>query len=285
MERVALGIGGMGVTLAGGDTLHRAMALPGMRVFAVRRHLDGIEIVLDAETAVPECRWLQCEKLESKSGEFRLGIDREGVYYCTFGDGVALRYDMRQPDRVVCSSVEDETLLLYVLWIAYALAGLHRGRVPVHSSTVVCDGRAVLCLGESGTGKSTHTRLWIENIAGSYLLNDDSPILAVEHGEVAVYGSPWSGKSPCFRQERRPVAALLRLEQRKENTICPLRVLEAFAALQPSCPPLLAHDERLTDMMVDFISNVIERTAVFRMGCLPDAAAARLSHDTIFAGQ
>lgn len=81
------------------------------------------------------------------------------------------------------------------------------------------------------------------------------------------------------------MAALLRLEQRKENTICPLRVLEAFAALQPSCPPLLAHDERLTDMMVDFISNVIERTAVFRMGCLPDAAAARLSHDTIFAGQ
>ena len=103
MERVALGIGGMGVTLAGGDTLHRAMALPGMRVFAVRQHLDGIEVVLDAETAVPECRWLQCEMLESTSGEFRLGIDKEGVYYCTFGGGVALRYDMRQPDRVVHS--------------------------------------------------------------------------------------------------------------------------------------------------------------------------------------
>ena len=49
-------------------------------------------------------------------------------------------------------------------------------------------GKRFFFLGESGTGKSTHTRLWRENIAGSKLLNDDSPIVRYEEGGVWVYG-------------------------------------------------------------------------------------------------
>ena len=57
----------------------------------------------------------------------------------------------------------------------------------LHSVMVVKDGKAVLCLGESGTGKSTHTRLWRENIEGAHLLNDDSPILRVVDGTPYAY--------------------------------------------------------------------------------------------------
>ena len=140
----------------------------------------------------------------------------------------------------------------------------------------------MLCLAESGTGKSTHTRLWLENIPGTYLLNDDSPIVAVEEGVVVVYGSPWSGKTPCYRQECVPVAALLRLEQKPENNIRQLGTVEAFTALQPSCPPCLMKDDPLQDALVDFVGRVIERVPAYRLGCRPDAEAARLSHDTIF---
>ncbi len=281
METATLSIGGIGVTLTGGASVALAMRLPGMAVFE-QPATDGIVVRLDETLAVPPCQWLYTFNLEAIGAKCRFGEGEDGCHYHLFGDDVVLRHDSRQPDTVVCSSVADPWLLRYVLWTAYGIAALHRGAVPVHSSVVVCDGKAVLCLGESGTGKSTHTRLWRENIEGAYLLNDDSPIVCVEADGVYAYGSPWSGKTPCFRQERYPVAAFLRIVQRPENTIKHLATIEAFTALQPSCPPVLAHDEGCMDMIVDFISSVIGQVPVYRLGCLPDAAAARLSHGTIF---
>lgn len=279
-----MSIGGIGVTLTGGASVALAMRLPGMAVFA-QPGVDGMVVRLDEQVMLPPCRWLYSYDLEVSGAKCRFGVGEDGCHYQVFGDGVVLRHDSREPDSVVCSAVADASLLRYVLWTAYGMAALHRGAVPVHTSAVVCDGKAVLCLGESGTGKSTHTRLWRENIAGISLLNDDSPIVRAEADGIYAYGSPWSGKSPCFRQERYPVAALLRIVQRPENTIKRLGVVEAFAALQPSCPPVLAHDEGCMDMTVDFISKVVGQVPVYRLGCLPDAAAAHLSHDTIFPAQ
>lgn len=284
MEKARLSIGGIGVTLTGGASVALAMRLPGMAVFQ-RTEADGMVVRLDEQVSLPPCRWLYSYDLEVSGAKCRFGVGEDGCHYQVLGDSVVLRHDSREPDVVVCTAVDDASLLRYVLWTAYGMAALHRGAVPVHTSAVVCDGKAVLCLGESGTGKSTHTRLWRENIAGAFLLNDDSPIVRAEADGIYAYGSPWSGKTPCFRQERYPVAALLRIVQRPENTIKRLGVVEAFAALQPSCPPVLAHDEGCMDMTVDFISNVVSRVPVFRLGCLPDADAARLSHDTIFPAQ
>ncbi len=284
MENARLSIGGIGMTLTGGASVVLAMRLPGMAVFA-QPGADGMVVRLDDQVMLPPCRWLYSYDLEVSGVKCRFGVGEDGCHYQVFGDGVVLRHDSREPDSVVCSAVADASLLRYVLWTAYGMAVLHRGAVPVHTSAVVCDGKAVLCLGESGTGKSTHTRLWRENIAGTFLLNDDSPIVRAEADGIYAYGSPWSGKSPCFRQERYPVAALLRIVQRPENTIKRLGVVEAFAALQPSCPPVLAHDEGCMDMTVDFISKVVGQVPVYRLGCLPDAAAAHLSHDTIFPAQ
>lgn len=281
METATLSIGGIGVTLTGGANVTLAMRLPGMAVFE-QPAADGIVVHLDETLTLPSCRWLHSFDLDATGAKCRFGVGEDGCYYHLFGDDMVLRYDSRQPDIVECSTVDDPWQLRYVLWTAYGMATLHRRVVPVHSSVVVCDGKAVLCLGESGTGKSTHTRLWCENIYGAYLLNDDSPIVRVEADGVYAYGSPWSGKTPCFRQERYPVAAFLRIVQRPENTIKRLGTIEAFTALQPSCPPALAHDEGCMDMIVDFISAVIGQVSVYLLGCLPDAAAARLSHNTIF---
>lgn len=82
------------------------------------------------------------------------------------------------------------------LWIMFGIA-ISPEAIAIHSSTIECEGRAVLFLGESGTGKSTHTRLWQEHIPGARLLNDDSPIIRMYQGQATAFGSPWSGKTPC----------------------------------------------------------------------------------------
>ncbi len=187
-----------------------------------------------------------------------------------------------QDRRVTICGDTDKYTLLYMLWIAYGLANVHSGMVAVHASTIVYNNRAVLFLGESGTGKSTHTRLWRENIDGAKLLNDDSPIVYYRQGRVFASGSPWSGKTPCFKQEEYELAAIVRLSQAPCNRIKRLNVLESFASLMPSCPPAFANDDELSEAMCEIISNILSVVPVYGLECLPDADAAELSCSTIF---
>lgn len=175
--------------------------------------------------------------------------------------------------------VPDASLWRFGLWVAFGLIAVPNGAIPVHTSTIVCKDRAVLFLGESGTGKSTHTRLWRENIEGAHLLNDDSPII---RSSAVAYGSPWSGKTPCYRNLHYPIAAIVRLSQAPHNRMRRLSALEALGALLPSCPPSFAYDEELQDAICETLSQLISTVPVYHLECLPNAEAAQLSYSTIF---
>lgn len=172
-------------------------------------------------------------------------------------------------------------LLRFACWMAYGVATVPFNTVAIHTSTIVCAGKAVLFLGESGTGKSTHTRLWREHIEGAFLLNDDSPIIRIIDGKPWVYGSPWSGKTPCYKNESYPLAACVRLSQAPYNQIKKLSIAQGYGALHPSCPPNFAYSDELYDYISDFLGSLLSAVPVYHLACLPDAAAARLSHDTI----
>lgn len=274
-------IGGLAVNIVGGASLQRIALLPEMRPFIIGDIGDRPCLTMHLDVALPPatCPWLTHFDIADGSSMCRFGRDADGCYHYVIDDRVHLYYDPRHPDELSCTAVSNLTLLYYVIWLAYSLMALRHGRMPIHSSAVVCKGRAVMCLGESGTGKSTHTRLWLDHIPGTHLLNDDSPILAINDEEILLYGSPWSGKTPCYRQECVPVAAMVRIEQKPSNSIQRLHVIEAFTALQPSCPPSLATDERLMDLIVANISRVLRHTPIYRLGCRPDAEAARLCYE------
>ena len=177
--------------------------------------------------------------------------------------------------------------LKFALWIAFGFVAIPKQTVALHSSVIICDDSAILFLGESGTGKSTHTKLWLEHIPGSRLLNDDSPVVRIELDETNqlvpfVYGSPWSGKGRCHLNERYPVAAFVRLQQHPSNKITKLSKLEAFGALYPSFPPAFLKDDYFEEQICGIISNIIMTTQVYRLQCLPDSTAAELVKITVF---
>lgn len=173
-------------------------------------------------------------------------------------------------------------LLRFALWIAYGVATLPLQTVAIHTSVIQYYGRTVLFLGESGTGKSTHTRLWRENIEGAVLLNDDSPILRIIDGKPWMFGSPWSGKTPCYKNESYPLAACVRLSQAPYNKIHRLNIPQGYAAIHPSCPPDFAYDDILYDYISETLGQVLSEVPIFHLECLPDADAARLSCKTVF---
>ncbi len=176
-------------------------------------------------------------------------------------------------------------LFRFALWIGYGLMTAAKGTIAIHSSCIVSDEKAVIFLGESGTGKSTHTRLWRETIPGAFLLNDDSPIIRVINGSVWVYGSPWSGKTPCYKQERYPLAGCVRLSQAPYNKIQKLHVIKGYAALHPSCPPEFAYDDRLYKHISSTLGTILKQVPVYWLECLPNGEAAILSYKTVIGEQ
>lgn len=189
-----------------------------------------------------------------------------------------------QPDggRVYLYGNHSLSLLRFALWVGYGILTAREDTVAVHSSCIVYREKAVLFLGESGTGKSTHTRLWRENIRGCELLNDDSPVVRCEQGQIRVYGSPWSGKTPCYKAASYPLAGCVRLSQASRNSIRRLDTLQAYAALHPSFPPEFAYDECLYDGVSTLLSTMLRSVPVYHLECLPNREAAELACHTLY---
>ena len=167
------------------------------------------------------------------------------------------------------------------MMLCYTCAGaLRHDTLLIHSSVVVHGGIAYLFLGKSGTGKSTHTGLWLQHIPHTHRLNDDNPVIKIENNEVVVYGSPWSGKTACYLDERYPVGAFVRLWQAPHNKINHLKAAMSFASLLPTVS-ILPCSAAVGVGVRKALTQVVEQSSVYRLECLPDEAAAQLSFKTI----
>ena len=176
---------------------------------------------------------------------------------------------LRWDDRYVA------TALTSMLRIVFAQAVLVHDAVSLHASVVTNGGQAFLFMGKSGTGKSTHSRMWLENVPGTELLNDDNPIVRIVDGQAVVYGSPWSGKTPCYRNESAPLAGMVRLKQAPRNRFAAKEDIEAFSLLLPGCS-VLRQDKRLHEALCMTLVALADMTCVGEMECLPDEEAAEV---------
>ena len=272
------------------------VGLKGFRPFATQLE-DTPKMTIDAEVDLPTDWWsaegivgrtlIDRFDFEERECDCVLARDEEARWFGMFPHDedcrpIVLRHAFGSSiieSNAGLDGAPDASLWRFGLWVAFGLIAVPDGAIPVHTSTIVCKDRAVLFLGESGTGKSTHTRLWRENIEGAHLLNDDSPII---RSSAVAYGSPWSGKTPCYRNLHYPIAAIVRLSQAPHNRIRRLSALEALGALLPSCPPSFAYDEELQDAICETLSQLISTVPVYHLECLPNAEAAQLSYSTIF---
>ena len=129
----------------------------------------------------------------------------------------------------------ESRFLAYFLRAAYGIAAASHQTIKLHASVIEKEGKALIFMGKSGTGKSTHSQNWLKYVPGCTLLNDDEPIVRIlKNGTIRVYGAPWSGSTPCYRNQWAQVAAFVRLYQSSENKLTKLKGIYAFAALYQS---------------------------------------------------
>lgn len=147
-----------------------------------------------------------------------------------------------------------------------------------HGSVVALDGEAFLFTAKSGTGKSTHTRLWRE-VFGSraVMINDDKPFLKIGDDGVTAYGSPWNGKHHLGSNTSAPLKAICILERGTENSIAEITPKEALPMLlQQSHRPM-----RMTMMpaYLDLIDRLSRKVRFYRLSCTMDQQAAVVAYE------
>lgn len=168
------------------------------------------------------------------------------------------------------------------LMLCYLMATIKLRTLLMHASAVTYDGKCYLFLGRSGTGKSTHANLWLQHIPGSELLNDDHPIVRIyPNGEVIAYGSPWSGKTACYRNESAPLGGIVRIKQATDNFIKCLSPIEAYASVMTSCCWGFNWNEELMKEKDISLQILIKNAFCYTLECLPNKEAAILCAEKI----
>lgn len=166
------------------------------------------------------------------------------------------------------------------LMLIFAFAGSFHNTLLIHASLVRQNGYGYAFIAKSGTGKSTQVSLWLRHIPGCDLMNDDNPIIRIIEGEPFIYGGPWSGKTPCYRNVKARLGAITRIDRADENSIEKLPPIEAFASFLPSCSSM-KWDGEIFNNICNTVTKVVETTGIYTLHCLPNKEAAILCNKTI----
>ena len=283
-------VGGHAFCIVFHDDCNDESLIPSFSRFKIDEPAESLLFTLTVDDS------FRFSKKGEEIGQFDCGGCNHGVY-CT--ENNEYQYEISDVQGVLCSYMqsspdfkESMVAILGETWsqrnyglnnalmMTYAFASADQLTMLMHASVIRHQEKGYLMTAPSGTGKSTHTRLWYDNITGCDLMNDDNPVVRIVDGQAVVYGSPWSGKTRCYRNIQAPIGGIVRIQQRPENSIRKLSSLEAFSNLLPAISNM-KWDKRVYKGICDGIAELIRLCGMYELGCLPDAAAAHLCHDTI----
>ena len=146
-----------------------------------------------------------------------------------------------------------------------------------HGSVVAVDDVGYLFTAKSGTGKSTHTRLWREYFGErAVMVNDDKPLLHIAD-TVTAYGTPYNGKHRLGTNTSVPLKAICILTQSADNHIEPITRERAYTML-------LQQVYRPADMLkmaktLDLVDRLADSVKLYRLGCNMDISAAKIAYE------
>lgn len=150
------------------------------------------------------------------------------------------------------------------------------GGVMLHASCVEYEGKAYLFSANSGTGKSTHTHLWLKYLPGARIINDDKPAIRYVDGKFYAYGTPWSGKTNESINVGVPIAGIAFLS-RGENKI---KRIPGIKALKPFMDQTVRpYDKALMGQMLEVLNKILTEVPIYEMSCDMSEDAVRISYN------
>ena len=152
--------------------------------------------------------------------------------------------------------------------------------IMLHSSAVVMNGKAYLFAAPCGTGKSTHTSLWLQMFGeNAYILNDDKPAIRLEDGVFFAYGTPWSGKTNQNVNVRVPIGGICIISRGKYNEIVRIHGKEAIIGIYSQT--LHPQNEKYIDKVFSLLEVLINSIPIWRLKCNMELEAAKVAYEAM----
>lgn len=146
----------------------------------------------------------------------------------------------------------------------------------LHASVVEKDGCAFAFSAHSGTGKTTHSRIWTERFPDARIINGDKPLVRIIDGNVYIYGTPWCGKENYNVNTKSPLKALCFIERSETNSISPISKKEAVMRIYSQL--LIPADAGKLNLLLDLVGELIDKTPVYLLKCNMEPQAAEVAY-------
>ncbi len=232
----------------------------------------------------------ECERIrtfENDNGDIVVDERSDGHYQFVIKNVLGKSCCLLQTDKTFsvcqCALKGNPNMRTYglnnALMMAFAFAACRRNALLIHASTVRKDGTAYAFTAKSGVGKSTHVAQWMKALTGCDIVNDDNPIVRLMP-QPTVYGSPWSGKTPCYRNIRVPLGAIVKVNRAEENRVEPSDTVESFVTLLTACATM-KWDSEIYRSICQTVSSFVENIPMYNLYCLPNEQAATVCYNAL----
>lgn len=225
---------------------------------------------------LPVCYDAAYPMLQNRSEKYRCAASQDAFQLCVAQKEME---DLRALTPLLTDE-QREYLLMGAAFYDYLIT---RGGMMLHASAVVVDHRAFLFSAPSGTGKSTHTSIWLRRFKDAYILNDDKPALYAQGDVVYAAGTPFSGKDDLSVNRSVPVAAIAFIERSETNRIEPITKKRALYELlnQTGRPESVA----LYQKLLQNVGAILARIPIYKLYCNMEDAAADVSYAAMRKGE
>lgn len=136
----------------------------------------------------------------------------------------------------------------------------------LHCSCLKHEDKAIVFTAKSGTGKSTHARLWRELLDDKVtMINDDKPIVRFIDGEFIIYGTPWNGKHSLSNNIKAPIKAIYYLHQADENKVEKCDPISSISKLLSQT--IIPDNNECMNKLLTMLENLVTQIPMFDLYC------------------
>lgn len=214
-----------------------------------------------------------CDRLKEHSEPYKADFDGEADIKITLEEEAYFRRKKNSAD------IPLDILEYVAVGAAFNRELMKHGGIMLHSSCVEKDGYAYLFSADCGTGKSTHTHIWLKVFPEARIINDDKPVLRFEDGVWYAHGTPFSGKNNESANTKVPVRAIVFIKRGEKNKVSKMPVAEAIKVIFKQL--LTARDKEFGFQLLEKVDLLLTKVPVFTLECNMDDDAAITSYNEI----
>ena len=159
-------------------------------------------------------------------------------------------------------------------------------RFLIHGACISYKNNAYLFTAPSGTGKSTHIRLWRKYLGEDVqIVNGDKPFISLDSSQSdgtldpRIYGTPWAGKERWQRNCNESLKGICFLQRGTTNTIRRIEPSECLIMLMNQV--YIPEDAEMAGKTLELIDCLVKHVPLYLLSCDISEEAVRCSFEAL----